>query len=91
MPNWVKERNELTNEGEEKTWVVGAELLNKGLSKKADKVAMAQITSSAVPDLIGKRVLCRNSCFHLGRERIGGTGLQKVHHRIECRIKDSRF
>ena len=78
LPEWTRERDELTNEGEEETWLVGAELLNKGVSKKADRVAMAQVTSSAVPELIGKRVLCRHSSFHLGRDRIGGVGLGKV-------------
>ena len=78
LPEWTRERDELSNEGEEETWLVGAELLNKGVSKKADRVAMAQVTSSAVPELIGKRVLCRHSSFHLGRDRIGGVGLGKV-------------
>ena len=79
-PEWVRERDELTNEDgqEEETWLVGAELLNKGLSKKADRVASAQVTAAADPDLVGKRVLCRHHCFHVGRDRVGGTGLQKV-------------
>ena len=58
MPEWVKARNKVANEEgeeEEETWLVGARLLNKGVSKKADKVAMAQITSSAVPEQKGKQ------------------------------------
>ena len=52
--------------------------MSKTFNKKSDKVATAKITSSAVPKLIGKRVLCRHSSFHVGKHRIGGIGLQKL-------------
>ena len=44
LPEWVKARNQVANEEgeeEEETWLVGARLLNKGVSKKADKVRVA--------------------------------------------------